>query len=332
MKKKLLVLTIVLCFTTFAMANGQTTEQNTNVTNIQGQWVLGNGASNATFYSDAGIGLVNPAVPYHLQIGPGQSQIVLWNGEGFNVKLYEGSYVRKTVQHNLDNVGKNIFDTSKWFVGWFGHGFNVADHQRGETTYTKTDTIDLKSNLSISDIEDNYHVIYTINIGARKDLDFETALDFGLRAGMDIGGTSAVFSGGMNTIYNASSVGFGVSHAQAEGTSSSAATIGINLSDTKGQGEAALHLLILVEKTADEKAAAKTARTTLIKEARESRINAAVNQALFSIEVERRVKEALANATTVKATEASENAVNKKATENGGPRRNLDPTEHTREK
>ena len=327
---------MVFCFTSFAIAgpgNGSTANQDTDVTNVQSQWILGNGASNATFYSDAGIGLPITAVPYHLQIGPGKNQIVLWNGIGFHTNLYQGTYTRKTVNYNLAHVGKNILDTSKWFVGCGGWGFKFGDNRMGNIIYPKTDKIKLLSNLSLNQIEDNYYIIYCIDIGARKDITFTTALNFGLRAGMNRGGTHTIFSGDMNTVYNASTVGLGLGQGHANKSNSTTATLGVNLSDTKGQGEAALHLLVLFEKTNKEKAASRVARTILVKNARETQIEMAVQKVLFEEEVKRRIEKALADRKQVKVLgPVSENAVVETKVTNGGPKKTLDPTEHTRKK
>lgn len=151
------------------------------------------------------------------------------------------------VNYPIKHAGKNVFDISKWFVEC-GNGFEYVASFNAK--YKPTSKISVTgASMTLQDIPEfmkKYKRIGSVNVGARKDLNFELAFNWALKLAMQGGGDVVLLSlsSGMNSLANGISIGPGGSVGFAGGNSSVAASLGLNSSDTKFQGEAGVMLLV----------------------------------------------------------------------------------------
>lgn len=245
--KQLITITICLAVMLFAgsafaggSGGGNTQGQSTDVDQVQWQYNAGVGTSmggNQSMtqnYPDPKIrvGMIQPGLPYHLHVGPAPSQTAYWNSFGGFEVLLSRTWKRREVDKVLNEP----------FCEW---GFETESQFFGK--YKKTHEIELKTQVDSQELA-GYDFIGMVNVRAKKDKTSFEGLMRGLELSMEGGGNLALIDlrySRINTIMNGVSVGPGASVGHAGSSSSAAASLGFNFSDTKAQGETAIILAVL---------------------------------------------------------------------------------------
>jgi len=257
--KKLFAIFLVMLMCSFAIANGSgqpgmEQDQNTDVTNIQGQGQINYGNSTDVSleqnYGDPKIRVnaVGAYLPYHLQVAPAPNQIRNWNGPGFTPAALQAmlpeTFTRQTIKNM--KIGGGYKSTPTVFV-----------------RCDETDEINLKLQITLDELANGYECIGVVNIGAKKGKTYYQSLGKAVNDAMEMGGEMALMDpqfSGMNAIMHGSSIGPGASNVTSSANNASAFSLGLNLSDTKGQAESAM--ILAVFRTNGVKATAATGQAT----------------------------------------------------------------------
>lgn len=183
-------------------------------------------------YEAPRVGIVGAGLPYHLHVGPAPSQMAFWNTTGGFESLLAKKWTQKQIDKILDEP----------FCEW---GFETESQIFIDSS--KTTEIDLKSTIDQKDLA-HYEFMGMINVRAKKDKTFleglSRALELAMKAGGEVALIDARFSK-MNTIMHGSSVGPAGSAGNAAQSSFGFLSLGLNLSDTKGQAESVIIIAVL---------------------------------------------------------------------------------------
>jgi len=182
----------------------------------------------------------------------------LWNQLGVSISFLEKTWTKKEVTRPLKTTGK-------WFAEC-GAGFEDITSFIVEEAPTCSIELKNATKENIASIKSGYRFIGVVNVRAKKDMTYFLGLMHALKLAMKKGGDLALLSGGMNMIYNGSSVGIGAAPGTTGEHASLGTTLGFVSGDAKAQGESAV-LLAVFKKNGGE-----ASKSAVIEEAPKEKI------------------------------------------------------------